>query len=360
MNYKMKYSSAVIAAGVLLGGLGFNGQAADSKPAASPKAAVSAQQAAAKTEVALEWNGKTLSQTGLLDHGTVYVPATAVRDALGIPLKYNAKSKVYTLGQGYNILNATVYSAKEIVLTVNGYYAGEPAGRIVNGRLYIPYKVLNQYMGIQGKWSPSAKQLSMTAKKKNPITITTQTLKKDFSNVTASVDYPVISGLKNTEVQAKINDVLKKNAEFVISSAEKSASELPPSGNNYPYEFEGDYVVQYNANGLLSITAHDFSYTGGAHGMSYRNSFTFSLEDGEQKQLGDFINMQGKSKQKLNNHVLKKLKQEGGYIGEFKGVPADAQFYLKDNAAVLYFQLYEYTAYAYGFPEFELNLKEWK
>ena len=65
-------------------------------------------------------------------------------------------------------------------------------------------------------------------------------------------------------------------------------------------------------------------------------------------------------KKKLDNRVLSELKKGGGYLGGFEGVPEDAEFYLKDNAVVLYFQLYEYTAYAYGFPEFELKLKEWK
>ena len=358
MNPKMKYSAAVIATSVLLGGLGWSGQAVDAS-APKAKAAVTTQKSA-KSEVALKWNGKALSQKGMLDHGAVYVPATAIRDALGIPLKYDAKNKVYTIGNGYNKLSATVYGANEIGLTVNGYFVGEPEGKIVNGRLYIPYKVLNEYMGIQGQWSQSLKSLSMTQKKQNSITIKTETLKKKIQNTTAIMNYPVISGMENEEAQSKINKVLKKNMEDVFTRTEGDVGALPPSGKEGTYEFQGDYVVHYNAAGILSITAYDYSYTGGAHGMTFRNSFTFSLKDGKQLKLGDFINMQGSNKQKLNNLVLEKMKKEGGYLGGFKGVPADAQFYLKDNAVVLYFSLYEYTAYAYGFPQFELNLKEWK
>lgn len=358
MNNKMKYGAAVIATSVLLGGLGWSGQVVDAS-APKAKAAVTTQKSA-KSEVVLKWKGKALSQKGMLDHGAVYVPAAAIRDALGIPLKYDAKNKMYTLGNGYNKLSASVYDANEISLMVNGYYVGEPGGKIVNGRLYIPYKVLNEYMDIQGQWSPSLKSLSMTQKKQNSITIKTETLKKKIANVEAVFNYPVISGLENEQAQTKINNVLKKNAEDVIARAEESEEMFPPSESKYPYEFQGDFVVHYNANGLLSITAYDYSYTGGAHGMTFRNSYTFSLKDGKQMKLGDFINMQGKNKQKLNKLVLDKMKKEGGYLGGFKGVPADAQFYLKDNAVVLYFSLYEYTAYAYGFPQFELNLKEWK
>ncbi|SMF92380.1 Copper amine oxidase N-terminal domain-containing protein [Paenibacillus uliginis N3/975] len=358
MGNKMKYGAAVVAAGVLLGGLGWSGQVVD---ASSSKAKVTvAAQKSAKSEIALKWNGKALTQKGMLDNGTVFVPATAIRDALGIPLKYDAKNRTYTIGNGYNKLSAAVYANNEIYLTVNGYDVGEPGGKIVNGRLYIPYKVLNEYMGVQGQWNSSLKSLSMTPKKQNSITIKSATLKKKVLNVEAVANYPVVSGLENEQAQTEINKVLKKNAEDVITAAEGNVGTQPPSGTKYPYEFQGDFVVHYNAQGLLSITAYDYTYTGGAHGMTFRNSFTFSLKDGKQLKLGDVINMQSKNKQKLNNLVLNKMKKDGGYLGGFKSVPADADFYLKDNAAVLYFQLYDYTAYAYGFPQFELNLKEWK
>ncbi|UNK18679.1 DUF4163 domain-containing protein [Paenibacillus sp. N3/727] len=375
MGNKMKYGAAVIAAGVLLGGLGWSGQVVDAS-ASKAKANIAAQKTV-KSEVVLKWNGKALNQKGMLDHGAVYVPATAIRDALGIPLKYDTKSRTYTLGNSYNKLSAEVYANNKIYLTVNGYvynvggpnvdgylcYLKEPGGQIVNGRLYIPYKVLNEYMGVQGQWNSSLKSLSMTPKKQNSITIKSAALKKKVLNVEAVVNYPVVSGLENEQAQAEINKVLKKNAEDVIAGAEENLGLEPPSGTKFPseYEFRGGFVVHYNAQGLLSITTDEYSYSGGAHGMTFRKSYTFSLKDGKQLKLGDFINMQGKNKQKLNNLVLNKVKEDGGYHpGEFKGVPADADFYLKNNAAVLYFQLYEYTSYASGFPQFELNLKEWK
>lgn len=357
MNPKFRVCASLIATSVLLGSLGLSGQVID---ASTSKASVSASQKSSKNEVVLKWNGKTLSQKGIVLHGVTYVPATALRDGLGMPLKYDAKNRTYTLGNGYNKLSAVVYDASEIGILVNGAYVGEPGGQIINGRLYMPFKTISEYMGVQGQWNPSLKTLSMTQKKQNDIQIKSTALKKKIQGVDAVVNYPVISGLGNTEVQAEINKVLKENASGVITGAEGNVGTLPPSGTDFPYEFSGDYVVHYNQDGILSITAYDYSYTGGAHGMTFRKSFTFSLKGGKQMKLGDFINMQGKNKQKMNNLVLSKLKKEGGYLGGFEGVPADADFYVKDNAAVLYFQLYEYTAYAYGFPEFEFKLKEWK
>ena len=355
MNSNMKWCSAVLAAGVLLGGIGWQGTAAE---ASAAKAAVVSQKAA-KSEVALKWNGKAIAQKGLLIQGSVYVPAAAVRDALGVPLKYDKKNKAYTLGKGYNQVTAAVYDAGEIGISVNGLYVGEPGGQMINGRLYIPFKVLSEYMGVQGQWNPSLKTLSMSAKKQNDITIGSETLKKSDKKASIEIRYPVISGLGNKDVQAKMNAVFKKHAETFLESSLKGLKEVPAPQNGVPYEYKGDFVVHYNAKGLLSLTSYEYTYSGGAHGMTYRTSHTFSLKDGKELKLGDVINLTG-NKQKLNDLVLNKMKKEGGYLGGFKGVPADADFYLKDNAAVLYFQLYEYTAYAYGFPEFELPLKAWK
>ena len=139
-----------------------------------------------------------------------------------------------------------------------------------------------------------------------------------IQGVDAVVNYPVISGLANAEAQAEINKVLKENASGVITGAEGNAEEFPPSESSFPYEFSGDFVVHYNQNDILSITAYDYSYTGGAHGMTFRKSFTFSLKDGKQMKLGDFINMQGKNKQKLNNLVLNKLKKKEATSADLK------------------------------------------
>lgn len=358
MTSKIRVCASLIATSVLLGSLGMNGPVID---ASAPKASVSTSQKSAKNEVLLKWNGQSLPQKGIVLRGVTYVPATALRDGLGMSLQYDSKYRTYTLSNsgGYNKLSAVVYSATEIGILVSGTYAGELGGQIINGRLYLPFKTISEYLGIQGQWNPASKTLSMTKKKQNHITIKSATLQKT-AGVEAVVHYPVVSGLGDAQVQAKINRVLKENAAGVITRAEENDDLSSPSASGYPYEFSGDFVVHYNQNDILSITAYDYSYTGGAHGMTYRKSFTFSLKDGKQLKLGDFINMAGKNQQKLDNIVMNKLKKEGGYLGGFEGVPADADFYVKDNAAVLYFQLYEYTAYAYGFPEFELKLKEWK
>ncbi|PAD71992.1 PdaC/SigV domain-containing protein [Paenibacillus campinasensis] len=357
MKRNLRICASFIAAGVLIGSLGWTGQVIEAN--GSAQAAAASQKKSSK-EVVLKWNGKVLPQKGILSNGVTYVPATAVRDALGLPIKYDAKARAYTLGDGYNRLKAVVYASKDIGLSVNGLYIGEPGGQIIDGRLYIPYKVLSDYMGVQGQWNAAQKTLSMVPKKQNAITISAKTLKESTDKANIQVRYAQISGLGNDKAQSAINETLKQHAERFIEAAKEQVAEAPSPEPGMEYEFQGDFVVTYNAEGLLSILTSEYTYTGGAHGMTYRQGYTFSLEDGSLQSLGDVINLKGDGKKKLNDYVLKKFKANEGYLGGFEGVSDDADFYLKDGSAVLFFQLYEYTAYAYGFPEFELKLKEWK
>ncbi|MGI6066429.1 MAG: RsiV family protein, partial [Bacillota bacterium] len=45
-------------------------------------------------------------------------------------------------------------------------------------------------------------------------------------------------------------------------------------------------------------------------------------------------------------------------LGEFTGIRPDQDFYIADKALVIYFQLYEITPYAYGFPYFPISVYE--
>ncbi|WP_246246513.1 PdaC/SigV domain-containing protein [Paenibacillus lemnae] len=349
----MKMMTAILSAGMLFGGAGWQAVSVDAATTAVTQASVNA-------DVTLKWNGKQLTQKGLISRGSTYIPITAVRDLLGLSLTYDAKKRAYTLSGGVNEITAHVYDASEIGLLVNGFYAGEPGAKIVKGRLYVPYSLLNEYLGVQGQWNASTKTLSMSTIAPNKLTIGSESMNKPHNKANIEVRYPVIRGMEHAEAQSAINAVLKKHAKTFIETAAEELSDIPQSHTGYPYEYTGDFVVHYNQDGLLSITSYEYTYAGGAHGMTYQTSRTFSLKDGKELKLGDVINLKGGNKQKLDSYILNQFEDSDGYLGGFTEVPEDAQFYLKKGTAVLYFQLYEYTAYAYGFPEFELPLKEWK
>lgn len=345
-----KWGAGFMAAGLLLGG---GLLPAETSQAAAAKTPVKAK--VNQSGVALKMNGTLAQQSGLAGEGKVWVPVTFMRDSLGMPLSYNQQENSYTIGSGVTRTKLMV-SEYGVSISVNNYYLGEYEGKIVNNRLYVPFDLLRDYLGYKGDWGSSPKSLNVMIKNQNPITVTTATYKKDYKDAPIKLDYPQISGLADSVAQRTINETLKETVLKYAAEAEKEISNR--SKDDRPYEYEGGYVVTYNQDGVLSLVTSQYGYTGGAHGMTYRNAFTFSLKDGKRLLLGDLFGANANYKQELNAKLSKQLKANGGYLGGFTGLTTDKDFYLKDGKFTVFFQLYEYTAYAAGFPEFTFTFKE--
>jgi hypothetical protein len=239
---------------------------------------------------------------------------------------------------------------------VNNYYIGEYEGKNLNNRLYVPFDLLSDYMGYKGDWSAATGRLNVMKRTQNAVTLKTESYVKDYKDAPIHLDYPQVSGLASAEAEKAINNTIKQTVLTYAAEAEDQISRRLK--DDRPYEFEGGYVVTYNQDGVLSLITNQYGYTGGAHGMTYRNAFTFSLKDGKRLLLGDLFGGNPNYKKQLNTKLSAEIKANGGYLGGFNGLNTEKYFYLKDGKAVLFFQLYEYTAYAAGFPEVTFSFKE--
>lgn len=343
-----KWGTGIMAASLLLGGGVLSAGAAQAAPAA-------VQAKMAQSTVVLKWNGSTTQQTGIFSGGKVWVPVSFLRDTLGMPVTYDKTDKTYSIGKG-NTLTKLMVSDYSIAISVNNYFLGDYEAKNINNRLYIPFDLMTDYLGYQGDWSASTGRLNVMKQKQNAITITTESFIKESENAPIKLDYPQVSGLANAAAQKSINDTIKQLVLNYAADAEKQiANRLE---DERPYEFQGGYVVTYNKDGVLSLVTEQYGYTGGAHGMTYRNAFTFSLKDGKRLLIGDLLKANPNYKKELNTKLSKRIKAEGGYLGGFTGLNTEKYFYLKEGKLVVFFQLYEYTAYASGFPQFDFTFKE--
>jgi hypothetical protein len=342
-----KWGAGMMAAGLLLcGGL---------LPAGTSQAA--AAKTVAKTDqsqVILKLNGSITQQTGIFSGGKVWIPVSFLRDSLGMPVSYDKTDKTYSVGKG-NTLTKLMVSDYGISISVNNYFLGDYEGKNINNRLYVPFELLSDYLGYRGDWSPSTGRLNVMKQVQNNITIKTESYIKEREDAPIKLDYPQVSGLASAEAQKTINDTIKQTILNYAADAEKQIANK--SEDDRPYDFEGGYVVTYNQDGVLSLVTEQYGYTGGAHGMTYRNAFTFSLKDGKRLLLGDLFGANPNYKKELNAKVAKLIKNDG-YLGGFTGLNTEKYFYLKEGKVVLFFQLYEYTAYAAGFPQFTFTFKE--
>ncbi|KAA9002367.1 DUF3298 and DUF4163 domain-containing protein [Paenibacillus spiritus] len=319
---------------------------------AAPAAAV---QKAAQSTVLLKWNGAVTKQQGLYKEGAVWVPVSFLRDTLKLNVTYNKEQQTYQVGSGVRKLTLYV-SEYGISPSVNGFFLSEYEGLLQSGKLYVPVGLLTDYMGYQADFSKASGRLNLMPKAQNALAVSSSTYAADKEGAAIHLEYPQISGLNNAAVQQKINETLKQaNAAF---TAEMN-NELAKRGEDErPYEFDSRFLVTYNSNGLLSLVMDQYSYLGGAHGMTYRQGFTFSLKDGKRLLLKDLFGANPNYKKVLNAKAGKELRAMGGYLGGFTGLTTEKYFYLKEGKAVLFFQLYDYTAYAQGFPLVTFDFKE--
>ncbi|MGG4219460.1 DUF4163 domain-containing protein [Paenibacillus jamilae] len=353
-KHTKKWGSALLVAGILAG--------VAVVPVSYIEAASTKQQQATTQQpgVTIQWNGKTLATKGVQVNGNTLIPVAALRDSLGIPVSYDTKETTYTVGSGYNKLYIVV-SSSDAYVNVNGISTRSMDAKLIAGKLYIPMSLLKDYLGIDAQWNAAQKTVTLNKSQLNPITIASQTLPASSNaKVSYKIKYPQISGSQlNPEAQQAINNVLKKHAETVLVAGKKMVAEGEVTAER-PYDFENDFAIAYNKDGILSVIMQDYSYTGGAHGMTARKGYTFSLADGKLLQLSDVLKANPNYKKFLNADLKKKVDalQGGDGFEKFKELAADQNFYVTNSGVTIVFDLYEYAPYAYGIPEFTYSFAQ--
>lgn len=347
MNKTVRRSSIIIAAGIMLSGM--------SVPQAANAAATHNQieeqpvtlNQQAIPPVQLFWEGEALQSSGLLVDGNTMIPITALRDELGMEWVYDEATKTYIVGSKANRLYIRNDSF-DTSLSVNRIYSDNYPSVEVDGQLYVPFRILRDYMGIDGVWNGSPRILDLTAADTKGEDVQSKVLEHREGESTLSLEYPVLIGDSvnisriNSEIESRVN-----------TFADEAAEALQSRGiDEPPYNFTGTFMVTYNKDGVINIVMQENAFTGGAHGIDSRESMAFSLATGERLELDDLL-LKGNPDYitDLNPIVLEHLEGVPGYFGDFEALDSNPRFFLRHEGIVLYFEPYEYTAYAEGFQE---------
>ncbi|ANS76268.1 hypothetical protein AWM70_18150 [Paenibacillus yonginensis] len=347
MNRNQKWTGALLAAALLFGaGAG----SAEFAAAASSKAAPAVQAPAAFN---LKLNGKQLARKALAGQEGSLVPLAAIRDGLGLKVSYEPKTKTYQITRG-NISVKLVPSGYGTVQTVINGAKSYTGYEWVNkqGYNYVSVHLLTDSLGYRAGWDNATKTVNLVPLQLNNMKVTVQTLSQSDKVTNIQIEYPVISGLTNAEVQQQINKRFKDWADAYLQDSLKRSKDLGPGPQGAKNEFDMNYLVTYNRNGYISFRMLNYDYTGGAHGMSGLEGITIRLSDGKQIELANLLKANPDYLKVVDKTVAAKLKKDPGYFGGFTTAGDKPDFYLKDDGIVVFFQLYEYLPYAAGFPEY--------
>lgn len=163
------------------------------------------------------------------------------------------------------------------------------------------------------------------------------------------IEYPKIIKMGNIQAQQNINNVIRKSVDRMIRDQGYF--------QNPNIIMWASYEVKTNERGALSINLVNDAYSGGAHGLTVMQGLTFDINTGTMYQLKDLFKPNSNYQKVLSDIVRKQIKDRNIFVlGSFIGIKPNQDFYIADKVLVLYFQLYELTSYAFGFPAFPISV----
>ncbi|MFC0216434.1 DUF3298 domain-containing protein [Paenibacillus chartarius] len=184
-----------------------------------------------------------------------------------------------------------------------------------------------------------------------PLGVTTQLMKGPKLEVWV----PQLRGHGNVpphNVLQEWNRAIREQAETLVRS-----QGYPGEGDT---EVSGYYELKTNERSVLSLSQFNYAYTkGAAHGLTVQKSLTFDAKTGRPVSLADVFKPGVDYSKRLSAIVQQQIKwRQMTLLVEFPGVRPDQDFYIADKSLVLYYQLYEITAYAFGFAYFPISVYE--
>lgn len=159
-----------------------------------------------------------------------------------------------------------------------------------------------------------------------------------------NITYPQVYRLKDKTVESKINELI----------LELVHRQIPSEGCNTYAEIYGNYEVKLNEKGILSINLQFYTIRkNAANGLNVQKSINVDLATGRNYQLYELFKRNSNYRLRINKIIARQIQAQNLHlIKDFDGITDFEDYYLTNNALVIYFQELEYTIHAEGIPEF--------
>jgi len=186
--------------------------------------------------------------------------------------------------------------------------------------------------------------------------------------LTLNVEYPAIIADVEVDSLKKINSSLKTIAQNLIDKYEKESfnyyviekSDAESAGLIYtPREISVLFNVEYNQNGIFSVTCAIEEFSGGPHSGIKLESYTYDLNSGDTLTLSHFIEGEDYL-QKVSDYIIAEIsKNPNDYYADYGSIVptliTPTSFFISDEGVCIYFQEYDIAAFLIGAPTFILS-----
>ncbi|CAH1208004.1 hypothetical protein PAECIP111893_02820 [Paenibacillus plantiphilus] len=306
--------------------------------------------------------GKLLNvPAGMATGNETYVALSFLSKELGLMTNWDAETRTISVSSKNKTMEMGA-GGNYYWINNNRIFGSPPIVR--EGTTYLPLRLLLEHMGFAIGYDAKAKVISIQAIPENDLKVTSQSFSEESEYGTVDVQYPQIEGFANKDVQSKINRTLKSKAEAYIQSGQDLLSGYvdfaKEMGDEAPsMTFDVGYTVTYNEKNKLSLQFFVYEYSGGAHGMYDYQPHNFNLETGEEITLKEAALGNTNYIRVINEEIKKQIKaQDLPLLSPFETIQPDQRYYLRGDAIIVFFSLYEYTPYAAGIPEFSIPLSK--
>ena len=333
---------------------------------------------AADTEkITVKVNGEAVKTdvAPVMENDRILLPMRAIFETLGCNVSYRdiGGEQFVTAFRGDKQVVLEI-GKKEI--TVDGQTkALDVAAKIENDRTLVPVRAVSEAMDADVSWDGETNTAEVTTKQgEHKIGSVTdeKAVKSEDGTVLMYINYvyPVIENKDGNEYIGKINNEYKAYAEKFIADAEAKTADAKEllgemeKDTFRPFEFNLSYDVHTDKNGILSVTNYEYYNLGGAHPNTERASRTFDLKNAKELALSDVVNGDADEIHTMVYDVFVKYFEENNEnfssetASELDKECDNVKFYLTDDAMVLYFDVYQVTPYAAGYPTVELKYSE--
>lgn len=302
----------------------------------------------------MDINGRQESIPGAVSPsgGTSYVAIRALSEKLGLGVAWDPQSSVSTI-TGRNAALSTKAGDPQ-PYTVNGQtiYGAEPL--LVDGTTYLPTKFFLETFGYTSDTDGTTGVTTLTPLSLNPLMITTGVIDETTDKLEFKLQYPQITGFANAAVQDKVNAAVLTEVNRMAEASRKDLEEAGDSERSVPNGYTVHYFITQNSGGKLSLYLQSYLYTGGAHGMPARVPLTFDLATGDTLTLQQAAGNHPDYATVINKLVKEEFAKQEMVLAPFESISENQPYFLRNNEIIVYFEPYEYTAYAAGFPEFAI------
>jgi len=172
---------------------------------------------------------------------------------------------------------------------------------------------------------------------------------------------PLLSGFDSAEA---INKEIAESIDAARAEVEDAASMMESDQSQLKAGLHSNYLYSKNGD-LVSLWLMLDNYTGGAHGLYWIEPYTLNIASGEIYNFRGLFQEGDASASLVTDKILNRIKENPELYFEsaaetVKNYQNEFQFYINGDQLVVFFSLYDITAYAGGIQYFDIDAEELK